>query len=220
MHNDKDSSGIRGIKITRLTLKNAGSECLRFRYFVTDSEISYSSISNCGVYDFRFQSGKKNGEAIYIGTSVNQWDDGKNPTAGPDQSKNNKIHHNKINSLGNECVDLKEGTGNNEIYENDCTGQRDEKSAGFNSAGNGNIFYNNTVHGNTGSGFRFGSTREGYGINNTAFGNIIDGNQVYGFKLMDAPQKSICNNVLSGNRKGNYYSVDGSTYTPEQACPP
>ena len=219
VHNNRNSNGLSDIKITHLTLRNAGGECLRLRYFVTDSEVSYSSISNCGVYAFRFRSGGKNGEAIYIGTSVNQWHDGKNPTADPDKSMNNRIHHNRINSQGNECVDLKEGTTGNRIFNNDCTGQRDEKSAGFNSAGNGNIFYNNTVHDNAGSGFRFGSNREGYGVDNIAFGNTIVGNRIYGFKLMDTPQKTICGNTLRGNNKGKYYAIDGSVYSPEQGCP-
>ena len=42
------------------------------RNFVTNSVIQNNEISDCGIYDFRFQFDSVIGEAIYIGTSSNQ----------------------------------------------------------------------------------------------------------------------------------------------------
>jgi hypothetical protein len=220
VHNDTDPAGIKGISIRRVNFRNSGGECMRFRYFVQSSEVAYSTFENCGVHDFKFKAGKKNGEAIYIGTSFNQWADGKNPTAEPDQSSNNRIHHNTFNTQGNECVDIKEGSTNNRVYANNCTGQRDPNSAGFNSAGNGNLFYDNTVYGNTGSGFRFGSDMDGYGIGNQAWGNDVADNHAIGFNIQDGPQKKLCGNTVKGNLRGTLYAVSSAgSYTPTVACP-
>ena len=220
VHNDNEPAGIKGVAIRRVNFRNAGGECLRFRYFVQSSEIAYSTFENCGVHDFKFKAGKKNGEAIYIGTSFNQWSDGKNPTEDPDQSSNNRIHHNSFNTQGNECVDIKEGATNNRVYANHCTGQRDPSSAGFNSAGNGNLFYDNTVYGNIGSGVRFGSDMNGYGIANQAWSNEIVDNQGVGFNIQDGLQKKLCGNTISGNARGALYVVSGAgSYTPTATCP-
>lgn len=47
-------------------------ECVRLKQFVTNSEIVDNDVSYCGVHDYRYGGGGKNGEAIYIGTSSNQ----------------------------------------------------------------------------------------------------------------------------------------------------
>jgi len=218
VHNNEMIHGIENVKLKRLTLQNAGGECLRFRHFVRNSEISYSSISNCGVHDFKFPSSEKNGEGIYIGTSFKQWHDGKNPTTEPDLSNNNRIHHNMINTQGNECIDIKEGASGNKVYNNYCTGNLDANSAGISSAGNGNHFYNNIVFGNVGSGFRFGSSLEGYGINNRANNNQIISNSGYGFKIMEHPQDEICENDIRYNKKGMHRANNIALYSPDTPC--
>ncbi|MDP3881388.1 MAG: DUF1565 domain-containing protein, partial [Nanoarchaeota archaeon] len=98
-----DSGGVKGLKILNMKFKNAGGEALRLRYFIRNAEVAYSTFENIGVYDFKFNGGGKNGEAIYLGTSSNQWADGKNPTSDADVSANNRIHHNYFNTQGNEC---------------------------------------------------------------------------------------------------------------------
>lgn len=45
---------------------------MRLKQFVTNSEIIDCDVSYCGVHDYRYNEGSKNGEAIYIGTSSNQ----------------------------------------------------------------------------------------------------------------------------------------------------
>lgn len=219
VHNDDDPAGLKGIVIKHVLFRNAGGECLRFRYFVQNSEVAYSTFQDCGVHDFRFHAGKKNGEAIYIGTAFKQWADGKNPTADPDQSSNNLIHHNMFYTNGNECVDIKEGASGNKVYANICSGQRDSHSAGFSVSGNGNLYYDNVITGNTGAGIRFGSDLKGYGRANQAWNNQILDNQGVGFKIITGPQAKICGNTMSGNALGNIAVASGmGSYSPTANC--
>ena len=85
----------------------------------------------CGISDFEFNDGSKNGEGVYIGTAPEQLKDGKNPTAKIDRSNNNWVHHNQFNTQGNECVDIKEGSSFNLIENNRRTGQKDINSGGW-----------------------------------------------------------------------------------------
>lgn len=48
------------------------TECVRLKNYVVNAEITGNSIKYCGVYDFAFNEGGKNGEGIYIGTSSTQ----------------------------------------------------------------------------------------------------------------------------------------------------
>lgn len=202
VHNDKKVSGLTNIVLKRLNLTNAGGECVRFRYRITHSTLSYSTITNCGVYDFKFNGGGKNGEGVYVGTALNQLNDGKNPTSDVDETSNNSFVKNTINTLANECIDLKPGTRFNEVKDNFCTGNRDGHSAGINNAGNSNRVEGNIVTGNFGAGIRIGSDDTGFGINNVIIGNKIYGNQGPGLKMISLDQDEICDNDIRHNDGG------------------
>lgn len=53
-------------------------ECVRLKNFVVHAEITGNTITTCGVHDYKFgdaltdTDADKNGEGIYIGTSINQ----------------------------------------------------------------------------------------------------------------------------------------------------
>ena len=172
----KVGQGVTGLKLLSLNLKNSGGECIRLRYFAHNNEVAYNTITNCGAYDFKFNQGGKNGEGIYIGTAPEQLDDGKNPTKQRDQSNNNRIHHNTIDTQGNECVDIKEGSSGNIVEYNNCTGQKDPESGGMDSRGSKNIFRYNQIKGNRGAGIRLGGDEDNDGIENEVYGNIITNN--------------------------------------------
>jgi parallel beta-helix repeat protein len=213
-------SGPDDLRITNMTFKNGGGECLRLRYFVVNAEVAYNTFNTCGVHDFQFGAGGKNGEAIYIGTSNNQWADGKNPTADPDVSRDNRVHHNTFNTQGNECVDIKEGATANIVEDNQCTGQLDTESAGLDARGSGNTFRNNYTYGNKGAGVRLGgATVNGvtYGVNNNVYGNRIENNERGGIKIMVSPQGQICGNTMSGNAGGNVVG-DYTNFNPTASC--
>lgn len=211
-------NGVTGMRIQNMTIKNAGGECIRLRYFASGNEISYNTITNCGVHDFAFKAGGKNGEGVYIGTAPEQLKDKKNPTTDPDQCTNNWIHHNTFNTQGNECVDIKEASAGNIVEHNSCTGQKDPESGGMDSRGNANIFRNNEIFGNKGSGIRLGGDSKKDGVQNVVTENNIRDNKAGGIKLMRAPQAKICGNNLENNPKGEFVGKEGSKAKQADVC--
>jgi len=213
--------GVSGLKVLNMTFKNAAGECLRLRYFAHDNEVAGSTFGPCGIADFKFPSDSKNGEGIYIGTSSNQWADGKNPTNDPDGSTRNWIHHNAFNTQGNECVDVKEGAFDNTIEYNTCTGQKDPESGGFDSRGDKNIFRYNETYGNLGAGVRLGGHTVNditYGKNNEVYGNTIQDNGNGALSIQVLPQGKICENKLSNNGKRIIAGINDSSIKPENSC--
>lgn len=210
-----------GLRIVNMTLRNAGGECVRLRYYIQGAELARNTIGPCGTEDYPggvWGGGGKNGEGIYIGTAPEQQGDDTNPESGPDLSRNNHIHHNTFNTQGNECVDMKEHTSGNIIEYNVCTGQKDPNSGGFGSRGNGNILRFNTSQGNVGGGVFLGGDTESFGINNQVYGNTLHNNRYGAIYMVSAPQTIVCGNNLAGNgpNDGEY----GQDYPPDATCPP
>ncbi|OWA15011.1 DUF1565 domain-containing protein [Streptomyces sp. CS057] len=212
-------NGVGGLRVTGMTLKNAADECLRLRYLVTGAEVNDNTITGCGVADFVFGGGGKNGEGIYLGTAPEQQGSNGAPDAAADVSRNNRIHHNTIVTRGNECVDVKENATNNYVEHNDCSGQRDPSSGGLDARGSGNIFRYNTVHDNVGAGIRLGGDTATDGTATSVYGNTITGNAGGGIKFMRTPQGPVCSNTMSGNTGGNAVGTYGSSYDPTGVCP-
>jgi hypothetical protein len=206
-----ESDGVTGLKITNMVIQNAGGECIRLRYLATNNEISNSVIKNCGIYDFKFDGGGKNGEGIYIGTAPEQRNNGRNPTADIDRSDNNRIIRNAIDTYGNECVDIKEGSSRNVVEYNICQNQLDEDSAGFDARGSGNTFRFNTSKNNKGAGVRLGGDGKNDGINNNVYGNVLENNGTGSIKIQRYPQAKICDNVIrydNDDMQKKYNKVD------------
>ncbi len=211
-------SGITGLRIVNMILKHSGGEAIRLRYFAHNNEVAYNTITDCGIRYFKFDSGAENGEGIYIGTSAGQLNDGRNPTNDPDQSNNNWIHHNNINTQGSECVDIKESSSGNIVEYNTCTGQQNPNTGGLQSRGISNIFRYNTVFGNAGAGIRLGSDMPGEGINNDIYDNDIRDNKSGGIKFMSQPQGKICSNIMSNNNGGNAVGTYSRNFSPVDQC--
>lgn len=210
--------GVDNVRISRMTLVNAGGECVRLRYLITAAEVDHNRIGPCGVHDFRFDGGGKNGEGIYLGTAPEQQGQNGAPDARPDVSRDNRIHHNRIDTQGNECVDIKENSTANLVDHNDCTGQRDPKSAGLDSRGSGNAFLRNRVHDNLGAGIRFGGDTPADGTANDAVGNSIRRNAQGGIKFQATPQGAVCGNHMSDNSGGDAVGTFGDLYEPARPC--
>lgn len=71
------TSSVTGLKLTNLEIKNFDSECVHFRYFVTHAEMEGCTVQHCGIGDFDGGGGGKVGEAVYVGTALDQVGDGK-----------------------------------------------------------------------------------------------------------------------------------------------
>ncbi|CAM9319381.1 unnamed protein product [Sphacelaria rigidula] len=194
-------SSLDGMVVSNMHLKECGGECLRLRSFITNAEVVGNKIEGCGRHDFSFESTSVNGEAIYVGTSSNQWDDGKNSRAGPDLSKYIWIHENEIDSQGNECVDVKEGTTDVLVEYNVCSDQRDPNSACLDSRTDDIIFRYNEVLDCDGAGIRIGGhTIDGkvYGVNNEVYGNIFSKTTHSSVKVMTGDDHNLCENECKG----------------------
>lgn len=221
VHGKEVRNGVTGFKATNLTIQNARGECLRLRYFVTQSEISHNTIKNCGVGDFVFNDGGKNGEGVYLGTSSKQWGDGKNLTSDADETRDNHIHHNDINTQGNECVDIKEGATANIVEYNTCSGQKDPESGGFDSRGDTNVFRYNSIKDSVGAGIRLGGwlvKNIQYGKNNDVYDNVIENNKGGGIRFQIIPQGKVCGNQFSNNGGGNSVGNYVSKFNPANPC--
>lgn len=219
IYSGRADEGISGIQLRGMTFRNAGEECVRFRYFVTESEVSYSHFENCGIYDFELGSSGKVGEALYLGTSSRQWQ--RNPTVEPDETAHNYIHHNEFITRGNECIDLKEGTHSNIIAHNQCSQQQDPESGGISIRGDNNIIRYNHISDNQGAGIRTGGNTAGgtqYGLNNDIYGNIIYDNQQAAIKYEASPQGIMCGNNMWDNAGGNAGGSFAENFTPEATC--
>ncbi|CAM9259817.1 unnamed protein product [Choristocarpus tenellus] len=212
------SSTINGLVLSNLSIKNCQGECVRLRYFVTHADIQDNDVQNCGVDDFIFNPGKgKNGEGFYIGTSSEQWEDGKNPNSNPDGSSFNLVRNNIILTNGNECVEVKEGTEHNVIEGNTCGGQLDAESGCFGSRGDKSIFRFNKGDGCDGAGVRVGGHME-YGIDNKIYENSFTNMGAGSVKIMAEPQAEICGNICS---KGDCTVVGAEAFGADwdQPCP-
>lgn len=207
----KPKKALKGLKISDMEIKNAGGECIRFRYFIQGAEFFNNTVKDCGVHDFVFKDGGKNGEGIYIGTAPEQRKDGKNPTKDVDKSNKNWIHDNYFETNGNECVDVKEGSSGNLVERNRCTGQRDPESGGLDSRGNSNIFRDNEVYDNLGAGVRLGGDSFRDGTKNIVKNNILRNNRAGAIKVERKPQKEICGNTFEGNGEKIFFGKYASS---------
>ena len=212
--------GVHHLRVLGMTFRNAGEECLRIKYFAHHNEIAYSTFHDCGIWDFVFDAHGVVGEAIYLGTSSKQWDI--NLTIEPDVTAYNWVHHNVINTQGNECVEAKEGTEGNIIEYNICSGQRDPNSGGIVSRGKANVIRYNEIHGSAGAGVRLGGHFvDGiqYGTGNLVYGNVVYDNVAGGIKVMVAEQALICGNRLWDNAGGAMTGDFAAAYDGAQPCP-
>jgi len=211
-------SGPQGVAFHRVTFANAGGECVRLRYFASRNIIAYSTFRACGVHDFRFGAGGKNGEAIYIGTSPEQIRHRDMPTSDVDRSNGNWIHHNFFDTQGNECVDIKEGASGNLIEHNRCSGNLDPDAAGLTSRGDDNVFRYNEVYNNRGSGIRLGGDRPNEGIRNDVYGNRLHDNMNGGIRFQRYPQGTVCGNTSERNPGGAATGTYARSFRPTEAC--
>ncbi|CBJ30799.1 FirrV-1-B30 precursor [Ectocarpus siliculosus] len=200
------TSSVTGFKMIDLEIKNFGSECVHFRYFVTHSEVTGCTIQHCGMEAFEDGGGGKVGEGIYVGTALDQVDDGKAPevkirtgsadNVDADECNYNWIHHNTFRTYGNECVDVKEGSAHNLIEHNVCEQQKDPNSGCIGFRGSDNTARFNEIAECLGAGIRVGGDDD-FGENNHLYGNAIQSCGNGAFSVMSPNQGVVCENVIS-----------------------
>jgi hypothetical protein len=167
--------GIAGVVIADMALEHAGGDCVRIANGAHNNIIEQSTIAWCGMMA-NPQTGVftyHNGEGIYVGTSPKSTD---RAMHADDNTGDNLIANNVINTYGSECLDVKENSHDNTFRNNTC-GYNDEPLA-----------YQ-------------GSNIEIRGYHNTLTGNTIVGSMGYGLKLAsDSATDPQGGNVVSENR--------------------
>ncbi|CAM9380859.1 unnamed protein product, partial [Laminaria digitata] len=191
METDADAPLV-GFVMEGLTIKNCGGECVRLMDYVTGAEISGNTIQDCGIHDYKFDWGSKNGEGIYIGTSSRQWKNGETGC------HDNVVRGNRIKTNANECVDIKEGSTGNIVDSNICTAQMDANSGCYNSRGDDNTFCYNIGENCVGAGVRLGGADVNghqYGLGNNVYGNDFNHVGFGAIKVNAIDQGDVCGNT-------------------------
>lgn len=187
-----------GIKVLNCDVKNTLGEALRFK-FVTDVEVGYIRVRDCGLGDYTFGGGGDNGEGVYIGTSPSQ--------LGGTVVDESTFHVHHIDGADcSEVVNTKEGTSGIVEYVT-ATGSLQTSVGGINVQGESTTVRYCDASSNLGSGIRFGQSSAPLdgsqsGVNNNARHNRCNNNGDYGLKVVSTPQDELCGNELSGNTSG------------------
>eukprot|EP00903_Cladosiphon_okamuranus_P017845 g16423.t1 len=211
-------TALTGVTIRGMNLRNAGRECIRIRYFVTNSVVDENLIGPCGIEDFVLENnGNSNGEGVYIGTALTQIDDKGDDYPQVDQCSGIVVMNNRIETQGSEGVDIKEGSYNNIIYRNEISGQMDVDAGGVSLRGDNNVVYYNRMVDGEGTCIRIGGDDYDsidYGRNNEVYVNEFDSCRYSAIKVNEAPQ-TICENVVieadSEDQLDGYATVRGDS---------
>lgn len=184
---------VKGTVINNMFLTGAGGECVRMRNFTTGSKITNSLIYRCGFLakekDYRYH----NGEGVYIGTSTRSTDQ---PYYKDDQSNNNLVQNNIIQTFASECVNIKENAAYNIIDGNQCLyglGPETADESILEVRGKNNQVTNNVIQHSSGYGIKLWSDGTTYGGNNIIAKNKLSDIHSYVVTVKGQPQpKEVC----------------------------
>jgi len=213
-------SSLDGLVVKNMLLTNSGGETMRVRSFATNVEVYGNHFHRAGIHAVIGGLKSKNAEQIYIGTSSNQWYDGKNSVQGPDLTRYVWIHHNEFTGGCSEAVETsKEGAEYVLVEYNMITDQIDPEAGGIGIRSDNVVVRYNDISNTKGAGVRIGGhTIKGrtYGKNNHVYGNTFSNTGYGSFKIQTGPQGYICENKCKGGctSKGNL----GKDYSPESSC--
>eukprot|EP00904_Undaria_pinnatifida_P013527 jgi/Undpi1/9304/HiC_scaffold_26.g11762.m1 len=152
----------------------------------------------------------------YIGTSDSQWTDDE-----PDICSGNHIYNNYIKTKGNEGIQVKEGSIDTLIENNEIYMQRDDDSGGVDCRGDRCVIRYNHIEDTEGAGIRLGgSYADGiqYGVDSHVYGNTLVNCEYCGIKIQEEDQGVICENVIeppNGVSNYRYTRGDGADAYPD-----
>jgi hypothetical protein len=202
------------VTIDGVEVYNTGAEAVHFRAASSDNVIENSVIHDTGLEQPQY------GEAIYIGSAVNHWDDfGENGGQGPDRSDRNEALNNTIGpDVTAEHVDIKEGTEGGVVsgntFDGDGISGQNYADSWMDLKGNGYLIVSNTgTFGGDGEfldGYQTHDRVEGYGCGNTFRANDSDLGGADGYAIHvtnqdecgDAPNIVTSDNTVSNAGSG------------------
>ncbi|MFF2388513.1 right-handed parallel beta-helix repeat-containing protein [Agromyces sp. NPDC058104] len=181
-------SVIRGLEVSGI-----GDEAIHLRAGSSDNQVLDNTISDTGLRKPKF------GEGIYIGSAESNWCE--ISRCEPDSSDRNLIEGNDISATTAESVDIKEGTSDGILRDNDLDGAAiAEADSPVDVKGNGWLIEGNTVEQSPGDGFQSQEIVDGWGTENVFRGNAANlAGSGLGFSLQ--PERAnvlTCDNTVSG----------------------
>ncbi|MFF2277401.1 nitrous oxide reductase family maturation protein NosD [Agromyces sp. NPDC058126] len=179
--------------IRGLDVSDIGDEGIHLRAGSSDNQLLDNTISDTGLRKPKF------GEGIYIGTAESNWCD--ISKCEPDPSDRNLIEGNDISNTTSESVDIKEGTSDGILRDNNLDGAAIHKADSLvDVKGNGWLIEGNTAEQSPGDGFQTHEIVDGWGTNNIFRGNAASLSDAgLGFSLQ--PERAnvlTCDNTVSG----------------------
>jgi hypothetical protein len=104
------------ITLYGLKVQKIGDEAVHFRNNTKNSALVKSTMQQTGLYQPDF------GEGIYLGSAKSKWCPDPTACGEPDRSDCNYVYANQVGTTTAESVDIKEGTTNNMLSENEFEG--------------------------------------------------------------------------------------------------
>jgi parallel beta-helix repeat protein len=187
--------GVEGVVLEGNHIHHFNGQCVHVWTFSVRNVVRKNEVHDCGL--------ERNGEGIYVGTASDQL----YKVGGQlDESTENLIEDNLLYNVS-EGIDVKPGSSNTTIINNEIYNARSPGSGGINVRSDENYIANNLSYNNEGAGFRIG--QDSGGVNNVLRGNIASNNEFGGYKFIKAPQDVDCTNTGVGNEEGRlYYFMD------------
>ncbi|MFH8534740.1 discoidin domain-containing protein [Streptomyces tendae] len=159
------------VTVDGVEVYDTGAEAVHFRAASSDNVIKNSVIHDTGLEQPQY------GEAVYIGSAVNHWDDfGEDGGEGPDRSDRNQALDNTIGpNVRAEHVDIKEGTQGGVVrgntFDGDGISGENYADSWMDLKGDGYLIASNTgTFGGDGAlvdGYQIHERVDGYGCGNT-----------------------------------------------------
>jgi hypothetical protein len=211
--------GIAGVVINDMALEHAGGDCVRIANGAHNNIIEQSTIAWCGMKANPLPGAftYHNGEGVYVGTSPKSTD---RAMHADDNTGDNLITNNVINTYGSECLDVKENSHDNTFRNNTC-GYNDEPlmyhGSNIEIRGYRNTLTNNTIVGSMGYGLKLASDSAAYAQG----GNVVSGNKFSGdtgnpvVNRQITAQGQFCGNTFTWA----VYLLGASVGSAKAACP-
>jgi len=204
--------GVNACTLDGLHLRDMNGEGVRIKNQSCDNTVRNCRFDRMGRTGFDAAAGKKNGEAVYIGTAPEQRAKNGKPEV-PDRCLRNVVEDCVFQTEAAEAVDIKEDSEQNIVRRCAGSGSRDPDGAVFGARGDNNRFEHCLATAGVGHGFRFGgdTVKRGkhgqasdrtYGAGNVMRNCRAEGNAKWGAAPMVRPQDIDDSNVFEGNGSG------------------
>jgi hypothetical protein len=192
------ADGTVGSVLGGLTVRQIGDEAIHLRGTSTDNRLVGNTVSDTGLRESEF------GEGIYIGSAESNWCEISD--CEPDRSDRNEIVGNVISATTAESVDIKEGTSEGVLRDNefDGSGMTGDADSWVDVKGNDWTITGNRGENSPADGFQTHEVLDGWGTGNRFAGNVATVNGP-GFGYAFTPELDnilACDNAADGAESG------------------